>query len=45
VGLILFRRGDMKSSLPFGTFLTLAAFVALAAGNPVLAWYLGFFAR
>ena len=45
VGLILLRRGDMKSSLPFGTFLTVSAFFALVAGNSVLAWYLGFFAR
>lgn len=45
VGLILFRRGGMKSALPFGTFLTLAAFFALVAGNSVLAWYLEFYIR
>jgi leader peptidase (prepilin peptidase)/N-methyltransferase len=44
LGLILIRRGDMKSALPFGTFLTMAAFVALVAGHPVISWYLGFFA-
>lgn len=45
LGLIVMRRGDMKSSLPFGTFLTIASFVALVAGPSILAWYLGFFTR
>jgi prepilin signal peptidase PulO-like enzyme (type II secretory pathway) len=33
----------MKSSLPFGTFLTIAAFIALVVGNDLIAWYLRFF--
>jgi leader peptidase (prepilin peptidase)/N-methyltransferase len=43
LGLIVLRRGDMKSSLPFGTFLTIAAFIALVVGNDLIAWYLRFF--
>ncbi len=43
LGLIALRRGDMKSSLPFGTFLTIAAFIALVVGNDLIAWYLRFF--
>lgn len=43
LGLILLRRGDMKSSMPFGTFLTIAAFIAVLAGQPVIDWYLGYF--
>ena len=39
VSMILVRRGDMKSALPFGTFLTLAAFVAMVVGNRAVAWY------
>jgi leader peptidase (prepilin peptidase)/N-methyltransferase len=43
LGLIVARRGDMKYALPFGTFLTLAAFVSVVTGTRVLAWYLEFF--
>ncbi len=43
LGLIVARRGDMKYALPFGTFLTLAAFVSVVTGTRVLAWYLRFF--
>jgi leader peptidase (prepilin peptidase) / N-methyltransferase len=43
VSLIVLRHGSMKSALPFGTFLTLAAFVALVTGTRIISWYLGFF--
>ena len=41
VGLIVARKGDMKFALPFGTFLAIAAMVAAAAGDAVIAWYVG----
>jgi leader peptidase (prepilin peptidase) / N-methyltransferase len=43
VSLIAFHRGDMKLALPFGTFLALGAAVAMLAGEPLVAWYTGFF--
>jgi leader peptidase (prepilin peptidase)/N-methyltransferase len=41
VSLIVARRGDMKSALPFGTFLAIGAAVAATVGPAVLDWYLG----
>ncbi len=41
--LILSGRGGMKYALPFGTFLAVGALVAAVAGEPMLAWYLGFY--
>jgi leader peptidase (prepilin peptidase)/N-methyltransferase len=41
--LIAVRRGDMKSALPFGTFLAIAAMVAAGWGDTIIAWYLGFY--
>jgi leader peptidase (prepilin peptidase)/N-methyltransferase len=43
LSLIFVRKGGMRSALPFGTFLTIAAFVAMVAGDQILAWYLRFF--
>jgi leader peptidase (prepilin peptidase)/N-methyltransferase len=43
LGMILARRGDMKYALPFGTFLAIAAMFAAVAGDPVVAWYMGFY--
>jgi leader peptidase (prepilin peptidase)/N-methyltransferase len=43
VAMIVTRRGDMKYALPFGTFLAIAAMFAAAAGEPVVAWYMGFY--
>jgi leader peptidase (prepilin peptidase)/N-methyltransferase len=43
VGLIALRRGDMKLALPFGTFLAAGALAAILVGEPVAAWYAGFF--
>lgn len=34
-------RGSMKTRLPFGTFLAVAAFLASCWGEPVINWYVG----
>ena len=39
-GVALSRCG-MKQALPFGTFLAVGAFIALAGGPILLAWYAG----
>ncbi|MFH1366927.1 MAG: prepilin peptidase [Patescibacteria group bacterium] len=38
--LIIFRRKTMKSRLPFGPFLVVAAFVCLIFGQAIIDWYL-----
>jgi leader peptidase (prepilin peptidase)/N-methyltransferase len=43
VALIASGRGGMKLALPFGTFLAVGALVAAVAGEPLLAWYLGYY--
>jgi leader peptidase (prepilin peptidase)/N-methyltransferase len=43
VAMIAASRGSMKYALPFGTFLALGALAAMAAGEPLLAWYLSFY--
>jgi leader peptidase (prepilin peptidase)/N-methyltransferase len=43
VGMIASGRGGMKAALPFGTFLAVGALAAAVAGDPLLAWYLGFY--
>jgi leader peptidase (prepilin peptidase)/N-methyltransferase len=43
LGIIASGRGGMKAALPFGTFLAVGALVAAVAGDPLLAWYLGFY--
>lgn len=43
VALMTARREGLKYALPFGTFLALAAFVTMLAGDRILGWYLGFF--
>jgi leader peptidase (prepilin peptidase)/N-methyltransferase len=37
------QRGGMKYALPFGTFLALGALAAMFVGDPLIAWYAGFF--
>jgi leader peptidase (prepilin peptidase) / N-methyltransferase len=39
VGLLLTGTGDMKSALPFGSFLAMGAAVASLWGEPLIAWY------
>ena len=43
VGLLLIasRSKSLRSRLPFGTFLTFAAFVAMLYGNELVDWYFG----
>lgn len=43
VGLIAASRGGMKAALPFGTFLAVGALAAMAWGERLIAWYLGFY--
>jgi leader peptidase (prepilin peptidase)/N-methyltransferase len=43
LGLIATSRGDMKSALPYGTFLAVAAIVASFVGDPIIRWYVGFY--
>jgi len=45
IGVILMtaQKGNMKFALPFGTFLAIGAFIAMLAGDPLIAWYTGFF--
>jgi len=44
IGVILMsaQRGGMKFALPFGTFLSIGALIAMFAGEPLVAWYAGF---
>lgn len=41
IGLIAFGTKTMESKVPFGTFLTVAAYVTLLYGNAISEWYLG----
>jgi leader peptidase (prepilin peptidase)/N-methyltransferase len=45
IGLLLMalQRGTMKFALPFGTFLAIGAAIAMLTGDPLIAWYAGFF--
>jgi leader peptidase (prepilin peptidase)/N-methyltransferase len=43
VALIAAQKGGMKRALPFGTFLALGALAAMLVGEPLVAWYAGFF--
>ena len=43
LGIIAFTRGTMRLALPFGTFLAAGALAAMLVGEPLVAWYAGFF--
>jgi leader peptidase (prepilin peptidase)/N-methyltransferase len=43
IALLVSRKGGMKAALPFGTFLSIAAFTASVAGDWILAWYMGLY--
>lgn len=43
MALIAAQRGGLKLALPFGTFLAVGAVAAMLAGDPLIAWYTGFF--
>lgn len=40
--LLIFTKKSLKSRLPFGTFLTIGAFLAMLYGASFLTWYLAF---
>jgi leader peptidase (prepilin peptidase) / N-methyltransferase len=42
VMLLSAQRGGMKFALPFGTFLSIGALIAMFVGEPLIAWYAGF---
>jgi leader peptidase (prepilin peptidase) / N-methyltransferase len=41
--LMVSSRGNMRYALPFGTFLAIAAMIAMLTGEPLIDWYLGFY--
>jgi leader peptidase (prepilin peptidase)/N-methyltransferase len=43
LALIAWQRGNLRYALPFGTFLSVGALLAMLAGDRLVAWYLGFF--
>jgi leader peptidase (prepilin peptidase)/N-methyltransferase len=43
LALVAFRGRDMQFALPLGTFLGAAGLLVLFVGDPLLAWYSGFF--
>jgi len=43
VGVLVAKKESLKYALPFGTFLAVGALVAAAAGDPLVAWYLGLY--
>ncbi len=43
IGLLLSGKATPRSQVAFGTFLTVATFVALLFGDPIVNWYLGMF--
>ena len=44
IALMASRRGTLRYALPFGTFLSLGAFVAMLVGDRFITWYLGLYA-
>jgi leader peptidase (prepilin peptidase)/N-methyltransferase len=42
LSLVVLHRSNMKSALPFGTFLAIGAAVASVWGHGILCWYLSF---
>ena len=43
LALIASQGGDMKTKLPFGTFLGMGAIATVYAGGPLIGWYSGLF--
>lgn len=41
--LIVSKRANWKTAIPFGTFLSIATLIVLLFGKPMLYWYLGLF--
>jgi len=45
LGLMKFKKKTLQYSLPFGSFIAPAAFVALVWGDQIITWYLSLFKR
>jgi leader peptidase (prepilin peptidase)/N-methyltransferase len=43
IALMATQRGTLRYALPFGTFLSIGALVAMLVGDRFIAWYLGLF--
>ncbi len=43
IAILASGKGSMKFALPFGTFLAVGALVAAVTGEPIVAWYVGFY--
>jgi leader peptidase (prepilin peptidase)/N-methyltransferase len=43
IALMTTQRGGLRYALPFGTFLSVGALVAMLMGERFMSWYLGFF--
>jgi prepilin signal peptidase PulO-like enzyme (type II secretory pathway) len=43
VGIVVSRRGNLATALPFGTMLAVAALAASLVGDQLVAWYLGMY--
>jgi leader peptidase (prepilin peptidase)/N-methyltransferase len=43
IAVLALGRGDMKSALPYGTFLAVGALVASLVGADILNWYIGLY--
>ena len=41
IALIIAKRADRRSPIPFGVFLALGALITIFTGHPILRWYLG----
>lgn len=42
VSLLILKKADRKTQVPFGTFLTIGTVVVLLTGSQILDWYLRF---
>jgi len=43
VAMMGLQKGSLRYALPFGTFLAVGGLIAMLFGDPILAWYFGFF--
>jgi leader peptidase (prepilin peptidase)/N-methyltransferase len=43
VGIVVAKKGNMKTALPFGCFLAIGAILASAVGDRAVAWYLSLY--
>ena len=43
MAIMMWQRGGLRYALPFGTFLAVAALVAMVVGEQILTWYFAFY--